>query len=57
MKRLIINADDFGLTKEINHGIIQADKKGILTSTSMVAVGEAFDEAVALVKQNPTLDV
>jgi len=57
MKRLIINADDFGLTKEINHGIIQAHKKGILTSTSMVAVGEAFDEAVALVKQNPTLDV
>jgi len=57
MKKLIVNADDFGLTEEINHGIIQAHKKGILTSTSMVATGEAFDEAVGLALQNPTLDV
>jgi hopanoid biosynthesis associated protein HpnK len=57
VKKLIVNADDFGLTEEINHGIIQAHKKGILTSTSLVAAGEAFDEAVTLARQHPTLDV
>ena len=56
MKKMIINADDFGLTEEINHGIIQAYRKGILTSTSIVANGEAFDEAVRLSRRYPTLD-
>ena len=57
MKKLIVNADDFGLTDEINQGIIQAHKKGILTSTSLVASGEAFNRAVVLARQHQALDV
>jgi len=55
--QLIFNGDDFGLTQGINHGIIQAFKKGILSSTSLVATGEAFEDAVSLAKENPGLDV
>ena len=57
MKKLIVNADDFGLTHEINQGIIKAYNEGILTSTSLVASGEAFEEAVTLIHQHPNLDV
>ena len=46
MKYLIVNADDFGMTKGINEGIVKAMREGIVTSTSMVACGEAFDDAV-----------
>ncbi|MHC4267839.1 MAG: carbohydrate deacetylase [Planctomycetota bacterium] len=57
MKQLIVNADDFGLTSEVNHGIIQCFKKGIVTSASLLAVGEGFFDAVQLIKKNPLLDV
>lgn len=57
MKQLIVNADDFGLTSEVNHGIIQGFKKGIVTSTSLIAGGEGFLDAVRLIKNNPLLDV
>lgn len=57
MKQLIVNADDFGLTSEVNHGIIQGFKKGIVTSTSLIAVGEGFFNAVQLIKKNPLIDV
>lgn len=56
-RKLIVNADDFGLTSEINQGIIKVFREGILTSVSLVASGEAFEEAVALIHQHPTLDV
>jgi hypothetical protein len=39
MKRLIVNADDFGFTRGVNLGIIRAFKEGILTSTTMMAIG------------------
>jgi predicted glycoside hydrolase/deacetylase ChbG (UPF0249 family) len=57
MKRLIVNGDDFGLHPLINLGIIEAHQHGILTSTSLVACGSAFDEAVALALKNPSLGV
>ncbi len=57
MKRLIINGDDFGLSREVNAGIIRAHRDGILTSTSLMVVDTARDEAVALAKDNPALDV
>jgi len=57
MKKLIINADDLGLADEINQGIIKAYQEGILTSTSLVASGEAFEGAVALIHQHPGMDV
>ena len=57
MKELIINADDFGLSPGANRGIIQAWQLGILTSTSIMPGGAAFEEAVALAKANPGLQV
>ena len=42
-----MNADDFGLSPGINRGIIEAHRDGIVTSASLMAVGDAFEEAVA----------
>ena len=55
--RVIFHGDDFGLTPGVNHGIISALKQGLLTSTSLMAVGEAADQAIALALENPSLDV
>ena len=57
MKRLIVNADDFGFTRDVNQGIVQAHREGILTATTLMATGAAFDHAVRLAKETPTLDV
>ena len=57
MKRLIVNADDFGFTRGVNTGIVRAFTEGILTSTTLMANGEAFDHAIALVRENPALGV
>jgi hopanoid biosynthesis associated protein HpnK len=56
-RQIIINGDDFGFSSSVNHGIIKAHDLGILTSTSLMVTGEAFDEAVALAKTRPTLAV
>jgi chitin disaccharide deacetylase len=56
-KQLVVNADDFGFTPDVNEGIIQAHREGILTSTTLMANGEAFDQAVVLARQTPTLDI
>jgi hopanoid biosynthesis associated protein HpnK len=57
VKSLIVNGDDFGYSSEINAGIIRAHREGILTSTSLMVAGAARDEAVALAKDCPALDV
>ena len=57
MKRLIVNADDFGLAESVNRGVIVAHREGILTSTSLLGNGLAFDQAVALSRQFPYLSV
>lgn len=56
-RRLIINADDFGLTRGVNRAIIEAHRRGIVTSASLMSGGEAFEEAADLAKQNPGLGV
>jgi len=56
-KRLIVCADDFGLTKGVNNGIIKCFQKGILTSTSLMANGPKFRHALHLAEKNPGLDV
>jgi chitin disaccharide deacetylase len=56
-KRLIVNADDFGFTPDVNRGIIESHRHGILTATTLMANGEAFDEAVRLARATPTLDI
>ena len=57
MKKVIINADDFGLSKGVNEGIVLAHQKGILTSTSLMANMPGFAQAVELAKQNERLGV
>jgi hopanoid biosynthesis associated protein HpnK len=57
MKSLIVNADDFGFTRGVNAGILRAFERGILTSATLMANGDAFDEAVAMARANPTLGV
>jgi predicted glycoside hydrolase/deacetylase ChbG (UPF0249 family) len=56
-KRLVVNADDFGFTPDVNEGIVEAHREGILTATTLMANGEAFEHAVELARQNPSLDV
>lgn len=57
VRKLIVNADDFGFTSDVNRGIVEAHQHGILTATTLMANGAAFDDAVELAKQNPNLDV
>ncbi len=54
---LIVNADDFGITEGTNQAIVDAYRNGIVTSTSLLANGYAFDHAVALARQFPGLGV
>lgn len=57
MKKIIVNADDFGYRTQINNAIIYAYKNGIVRSTSMLVNRDAFDEAVLLAKENPGLGI
>ena len=57
MKKLIVNADDFGLHILINQGIIKGHQEGFITSTSIMPSADAFDEAVALAQDNPQLGI
>jgi len=51
MKHLIVNADDFGLTENVNRGILDAHRQGIVTSTTLLANGLAFEAAAAASKR------
>ena len=55
--RLIVHADDFGLSEAVNRAVIAAHEGGIVTSTSLMAGGDAFEHAVALARACPSLDV
>lgn len=57
MKKLIVNADDFGYSDEVNKGIIESHLNGIVTSTSMIVNLPGFKSAVKLAKKYPSLDV
>jgi hopanoid biosynthesis associated protein HpnK len=57
MKRLIVNADDFGLTAKVNQAIIAGHHGGLITSTSLLANRESFASAVDLSRQAPRLGV
>ena len=57
MRQLVVNADDFGFTRGVNDGIARAHREGILTATTLMATGAAFDHAVALAGETPTLDI
>lgn len=56
-KKLIINADDFGISSSVNRAVSRGWTDGILTSASLMVTGDAFIEAVELARQNPALQV
>ena len=55
-RRLIVAADDFGLSAGVNAGIIRAHRDGILTDASLMVNGQGFAEAVELARAHPTLN-
>ena len=57
MKQLIVNADDFGFTRDVNRGIVEAHRNGILTATTLMANGAEFDDAADCSRENPGLDI
>ncbi len=57
MRKLIVNADDFGLTKGINRAIIETCTAGVVSSTTLMANGPQFDDAVSLARATPGLSV
>ena len=57
MRRLIVNADDFGFTAGVNRAIVEAHAHGIVTSSTLMATGRAFDDAIVSAKTVPRLSV
>ena len=57
MTKLVVNADDFGQSRGVNAGIVEAHRQGIVTSTTLLANGSAFSDAVALSHSCPNLGV
>lgn len=56
-KAVILTADDFGFSREVNAGILDSHRRGVLTATSLMVTGAARDEAAAAARDNPALDV
>jgi adenylyl-sulfate kinase len=54
---LIVNADDFGLSRGINEGVARAHERGILTSASLMVRGGAARDAAAYARRTPSLSV
>ena len=57
MKSVIISADDFGLTPEVNEAVEQACRDGILTTASLMVAGDAAADAVRRARRLPQLRV
>jgi len=57
MKRLIINADDFGFTRGVNRGIVSGFTTGIVTSATLMSNGDSFEDAIEMAHDNPGLGV
>ena len=57
VRRLIVNADDFGFTSGVNRAIAEAHTKGVVTSSTLMATGKTFAEAVQLARTMPRLSV
>ena len=54
MRRLIINADDLGLTEGVNRAILRAHQDGVVTSTTLMANGAALQDAVSRLRSLPS---
>ena len=57
LRRLVINADDLGLTVGVNNGIFDAHDRGVLTSASVFANARATEDAIARARRRPFLGV
>ena len=57
MRRLIVNADDLGLTRGVNRAIGETHAAGVVTSATLMAGGGAFDDAIVTAKAAPALSV
>lgn len=57
MRRLIINADDFGLTLGVNRAIEEGHAHGVVTSSTLMAASAGFADAVNIGKRHPTLSI
>lgn len=57
MKRLVVTADDFGLSLEVNEAVEQAHRDGILTAASLMVSAPAAADAVARARRLPSLRV
>jgi len=55
--RLIVNADDFGISQSANRAILRAHREGILTTTSLMVNGDAAESAVLKARENPKLGI
>ena len=55
MKLLVVNADDFGLTEGVSRAILDCHRRGVVTSTSVLALGPAFDRTSGWLGDAPAL--
>lgn len=57
MKRLIVNADDFGRARGINRGVLRAHRDGIVTATTLMVNAPAAEDAASIARATRSLDV
>jgi predicted glycoside hydrolase/deacetylase ChbG (UPF0249 family) len=57
VRKLIVNADDFGLTTGVDRAIIETHSAGVVSSATLMANGAAFDDAVTVARSAPNLSV
>ncbi|MFA5809280.1 MAG: ChbG/HpnK family deacetylase [Thermoleophilia bacterium] len=57
MKKLIVNADDFGLTEGVNRGILECHERGVVTSTTLLVNGDDARAAAEAAAEHPQLGV
>jgi len=55
--RLIVNGDDFGMSRGGNRAILRSHKEGILTSASLMITGNTARDAIQIARENPSLAV
>jgi len=55
--RIIINADDFGISENVNQTILKLHRQGIVSSATIIANSNCFESAVEISKSNPDLDI
>jgi chitin disaccharide deacetylase len=57
VRKLIINADDFGLTAGVNRAIMETNRDGVVSSTTLMAGGPAFEDAVSRARSGRNFSV